>query len=592
MARAPEIIPHNNLHEGPDQLPPPSRALSHLKEKVLATHSEGAKARAITKLLRKALEALRVDDYAACCQLALDALDKDETHSQANHIMAVALERLGELSKAVTFYERALKFDPNDNEIYFNLSLVAWRLKMLPAAERLSRIYLERVPNRAEGYNNLAGVLRDKGQFDDSIELLRTAIFQYPEEPQLWNTLGVVLMETGRFSEAKAFIEEAIRLDNKFARAHHNLGFLLNHTGPIESALKSYDTALELTLSPGDRAEVENARAICLFHLGRIEEGFKLWHVRTEYRYIGAPLYGFDLPEWQDEPLAGKTVLLVAEQGLGDEIMFGQALPEVIDEIGPDGRALIACEKRLVSLFERSFPSAKVGAYADRSHNARPLRFVPWLESEGHVDYWAPFGTTLQFRRKRVEDFAGKAALLKADPARVAHWRGRLETLGPGPYIGLCWKSLVMDAKRSKFYSPIPQWEPVLTTPGACFVNLQYGDCAADIKKAEEMFGIKIHNFDDINLKNDLDDNAALCSALDLVITAPNAASAVAGGVGTEVWFITLCEVWPQLGTKHMPWYPKTRVFTPAVYGDFPEALGRAGAALRERIAQRPANAA
>jgi tetratricopeptide (TPR) repeat protein len=594
MTEEPQLGLSRHFEAGPQDLPPPSRALDHLKSKLDAkpTAGRGAGYERIRKLLRRALGAYKTEDYGECCQLTLEALDIDQNHPQANHVMAVGLERLGELHKAIQFYERALALDPSDLEIYFNLGLVAWRLKMYEAAERLFRIYIDRAPEKAEGFNNLGGVLRDQGKFESAIDVLRGAIYRLPEEPQLWNSLGTVLMETDAIGQARIFLEEAIRLKPDYGRAFHNLGYLLNHIGPFDEALDAYDKALELPLPPSDKVETEHARAICLFHLGRLEEGFKQWEVRTEARYKAAPAYGFRIPRWQGEPLEGKKLLLIAEQGLGDEIMFASAMPDLIAEVGPAGKVAIACAPRLTTLFGRSFPTEIVGSYQDLKQSERQIRNVPWLGKLGTVDFYSPFGSTLQYRRRDIRDFESKPPLLKPDTEKARAWRERLGVLGPGPYVGVCWKSLVMTAKRAKFYSPIEHWGAIFAVPGAKFINLQYGDCAADIKEAQDRFGVTIHNFEDLDLKIDLDGNAALCSALDLMITAPNAASAIAGGVGLEVWFITLCEVWPQLGTDRMPWYPETRVFVPTTYGDFADGLARAGQALRERIETSRASAA
>ncbi len=589
-------IPPFEAHAiGPDELPSKGRTLSYLSD-LLTKNPNGdakseAKTRKINKLLRKALEAFRTDNYAECCKLALEALDIDEDHAMANHIMAVGLERLGELSKSIAFFERAMERDPNDNEIYFNLGLVAWRLQMLDAAERLFRIYVDKAPGHTEGYNNLGGVLRDKNQYDAAIDILRGALMRYPEDAQLWNSLGTVLLETGQMPEALTFFQEAARLKPGYARAHHNIGFLYNHTGPFESALEAYEDALNLPLSAEDRAETEHARALILLQLGRVEEGFEQWAVRNDRRFRAAPIYGFRLTPWRDEPLEGKRILLIAEQGLGDEIMYGNAIPDIIAEVGPAGKVCIACDQRLVHLFARSFPDAIVGPHSGMSHNGKMVRTVPWLNKVAPIDYWAPFGTVLQYRRKRIEDFEGKGPLLKADPERVKFWRKRLEALGPGPYVGISWKSLVMSGRRAKFYTQIKQWGPVLTTPGVKFVNLQYGDCAADLKDAQERYGVTIHNFEDFDIKNNLDDNAALCSALDLAITAPNAAAQIVGGVGTESWYIASNNIWPQLGTDHVPWYPRTRVFEPKAYGDFDDGLAQAAAALSEWAGQKRAAA-
>ncbi len=128
---------------------------------------------------------------------------------------------------------------------------------------------------------------------------------------------------------------------------------------------------------------------------------------------------------------------------------------------------------------------------------------------------------------------------------------------------------MMLGAKRAKYFSPIDHWGPVLQTPGVTFINLQYGDCAAEIARAEEKFGIKIHQMEGLDLKDDIDGAAALCAALDLVLSAPTAAAATAASVGTKVWFLTAGRTWPQLGTPEYPWYADTRVLSPEKFGDW-----------------------
>ena len=128
---------------------------------------------------------------------------------------------------------------------------------------------------------------------------------------------------------------------------------------------------------------------------------------------------------------------------------------------------------------------------------------------------------------------------------------------------------MMLGAKRAKYFSPIDGWGPVLKTPGVTFINLQYGDCAEEIARAEEKFGIKIHSVEGLDLRDDIDGAAALCKALDLVLSAPTAAAATAGSVGTEVWFLTAGRTWPQMGTDEYPWYARTRVLSPEKFGDW-----------------------
>jgi ADP-heptose:LPS heptosyltransferase len=141
---------------------------------------------------------------------------------------------------------------------------------------------------------------------------------------------------------------------------------------------------------------------------------------------------------------------------------------------------------------------------------------------------------------------------------------------------------MVLGQKRGKYYSHLDAWGPILKTPGVTFINLQYGDCREEIARAEERHGVKIHAIEGLDLKDDIDGAAALSSAVDLMISAPTAAAAIAGAVGTETWFLTAGRTWPQLGTDEFPWYRKSRVFSPEKFADWLQLMPPVGKSLAD----------
>jgi hypothetical protein len=187
--------------------------------------------------------------------------------------------------------------------------------------------------------------------------------------------------------------------------------------------------------------------------------------------------------------------------------------------------------------------------------------------------------------RRDLSAFPAEAGFLKPDPARVAYWREQLAALGGEPAVGIVWKSLLNDSGRRRFFSPFEQWRPILGTPGVRFVNLQYGDCRAEIAEARARLGVEIWTPPGIDLKNDLDDVAALSAAVDLVIGPANAATNIAAAVGAPVWFISVPAAWPRLGAETYPWYPQTRTFLPAAYNNWTPVMAEIAAALAERVA-------
>ena len=537
-------------------------------------------------VLKRAIKAWQKGDLARAGQLALDATETDDANAKAFHLLAMALQRMGHQHKALVTYERAFQLDPDDPELLINLGLAAWNLQLVDGAAKMFQLYIGACPDSPLGYNNLGSVQSDMGHVDTAIETLRAAIYRMPGEAILWNALATVLAENGRVEESLVFYQEAIRLDPDFARLHHNLGYAHSHLGRLGEALVAYDGALARAVDENERRESEHSRAICLIGMGRLAEGFDAFEIRNDQRFRAYVHHMTNAPLWQGEALDGKRMLVVGEQGLGDEFMFANVLPDLQRAVGEAGTLEIAVDRRLIALFQRSFPRAVVGAYEDRTlldkDGNKSLRFIPFSTDKGDPDFWAPMATPLRFLRRALSDFPHQPFLVP-DAQRVADFRARLDALGPEPKIGICWRSMMLGAKRAKYYSVLDAWGPILKTPGVRIVNLQYGDCAEELARAAEMHGVAIARIDDLDLKDDIDGAAALSASLDLVLSAPTAA-ACAASVGTETWFLTAGRTWPQLGTGEYPWYRKTRVFSPDRFGDWNALVRQVGQALAERV--------
>ncbi|MEM1104255.1 MAG: tetratricopeptide repeat-containing glycosyltransferase family protein [Pseudomonadota bacterium] len=595
--------PAAGLFDGPAEAPKrvvvtgvgaEAAALNRVLDDAAAAPSAGVAKR--DRLLRRAVKAFRKEDYKAAALQALDAAEQDPAAAAPRHIVALALEKLGQLSHALHWYEMAVERDPGDAEIYINLGLLAWRMDMIDVSEKLFRIHLSLKPDSIEGVNNLAGVLRDHAKLGDATELLRTAIYNHPENAMLWNSLGTVMNEQSDIENALTFFREAVRLAPDFGRAHHNIGHLLSAVGPLDEALANFKKALKHSVNRFDWIEGEHGRALSLIGLGRLEEGWPAYEVRNDPMYHGVTFFHAPGARWEGEDLAGKRLLVIAEQGLGDEILFMNVLDDLQARLGPDGRLALAVDRRLVSLVQRSFPSVKVVRHATGRRDNKAVRIVPWLQEEeakefGEIDFSVPLGSTLQYFRPNVESFPAEPPRFQADPERVAHWRARLQEIGPGPFVGVSWRSKIMNVARSKYFSPFEHWRHIFGRDDVTFVNLQYGDVAAELDEAAQKFGAEVWTPDDLDLMNDLDDNAALCSALDLVISAPNAAMNIAAACGVPTWTFHTPGSWPRLGTDRLPWYPNARVFITTVHGEWDPLMQEMGESLGAFAAERAAKA-
>jgi tetratricopeptide (TPR) repeat protein len=397
-----------------------------------------------------------------------------------------------------------------------------------------------------------------------------------------------VLSEQGEYETAITFFDEALTCDPGLFRARYNRGNAKLPLGQIDSAMQDCEAALREVQAADEAAMMRLARSTLLLNQGRIGEGWDVYEARLDPRFAEVTHFMIDRPAWTPESdLAGRKLLVMGEQGLGDEVLFGNMLPDIIDALGATGQLYLAIERRLTPLFQRSFPKAVIGAHATYLVDGHTVRGAPFVEDHDVIDLWVPVGSMLRRFRRSLEAFPDRRAFLKPDPKRVRHWRKTLAAAGAGPKVGLLWKSLKQDSVRLRYYSPFEQWAPVLQTPGAVFVNMQYGDCAAEIAEAKARLGVDIWQPPGIDLKNDLDDVAALSCALDLTIGPANATSNIAAACGAPVWLISTPGAWPKLGTGRYPWYPSVRVFDPPAFNQWTQVMAEVAGALAQLVSER-----
>lgn len=558
-------------------------ALVHLRRELASVRS----VQAALPLLKRGLKALSIGDFAAVRTLAREALAFDPNAFLGYHLLAIAEEKLGDWTASLDAYEKAFALKPDSPEVANDLGRLAFRMGMLPQAEVLFRYHISQRPNAPESANNLGCVLRDQLRYQEAIDVLSAAIQANPASAMLWNMLGTIMSDMGDCQQAEVFFSETLRLAPNHAKARYNRSNALFNLGHTERAIEDCRQAMAATSNPAELATMGLALSSMLLASGDLTQGWDAYDSRLSPEFHDPIHFLVDRPAWTPETdLEGRHLLLIGEQGLGDEIMFANALDDILEALGPRGRLSLAVSARLAPLFQRSYPEVRVGVHRTLNRHGRNIRAVPWITNWDEIDLYAPLGRPLTRFRGRIEDFPERpGGFLKADPSRVAHWKAQFADL-PGPKIGLLWTSMMITTARKKYFAPFELWGPILTQPGATFVNLQYGDCSGDIAMARQAFGVQIVQPRGIDLKMDLDDVAALSCAMDLVIGPANATSNIAAACGAPNWLIAAPGAWPQLGTDRYPFYSQTRVFATETFGDWTPVLARMGQALGEFIAQ------
>ena len=543
------------------------------------------------------LERAKFPEAAACLERAI-ALDAGGAAAH-NNLGNVYLAQ-GRKNDALARYQEAVRLHPSFAEAHGNLGNVLRELGRLDEALASCRRAVEIKPTFAIGHNHLGAVYSSFRRWEDAVGSFRQAIALQPKYPEAHVNLGDALRELGRLVEAEAALREAVRLRPEMAQAHLSLGLVLLDRDRLPAAEESCRQALRLndqsnsahqalglicmqrndseeaiacyqrslSLSPSDAAVHRNL-AISQLRLGRYEQGWAEFEWRLQCPE--AANRRFSQPLWDGTPLAGKTILLHAEQGLGDTLQFVR-FAGLVRQRG--GRVLLACQRALLPLLRHAAGIDELMALGDVApafdvHT--PLLSLP------HI-----LGTTL-------ETVPAQVPYLEADAKLVEHWRSELAPIA-GFKVGIAWQGSPyyrFDRLRSV---PLDELAPLAAVPGVSLISLQKGFGSEQVAALEGRFNI-------VDLGPRLDessgpflDTAAVVKNLDLVITSDTALPHLAGALGAPVWLATpFAPDWRWLLERDdSPWYPTMRLFRQQRPGDWRHVFQSMAAALAELVGAAP----
>lgn len=539
---------------------------------------ERAQVVALTAKAEALLLAGRID---AAVQVAQEATVLGIGVERAWRVLAEAFEARGDLGAASAAYGQAAGLAEDGRHLHGPMGRLALRLGEYPAAERLLKAHLRENGPTPEAIADLARAQAEQLAFDRAHELLKAALEADPGQSRLWVALGELLRFQGRDAQSIVFFEEAARLDPHAAGARAGLAdALLVSGGDIEAAVAAGEAAVAAA-TPSERPAVIAAHARRLLAAGRLAEG---WAALVECAVPG-PAAAIDIrvaaPRWTPGMPSDGPLLVIGEESVTDDILLAQVVPGLI----ADGRPLVlAVAPAWLNLARRSFPQTRVVPLVARSRGGRRQLAAdvdaPHLHDGRLLAAWRPLRDVVAERRTRLADFAPAAPYLTADPDRVRHWRDWLDGLGPGPKIGVRWRQPLLDAARPCEIPNLGDLQGPLSVPGLQLVSLQGGEVLGELDWIREALGLAIHEPPRLN-EEDLDDLAALASALDVVVGAPGAPTYAAAACGARVWFLSTPWRWALLGEEAYPWFPDARIIFGDV-ADWSPAMEELGQSLYE----------
>lgn len=415
----------------------------------------------------------------------------------------------------------------------------------------------QRVPNAQLCYDLGTAYLKC-WRYPEAISEFRHAVQLSHSSLRACNALALALRESGNYHEAHSIVSEVVTRNPNYADALANAGLIESDLGNCEEAEVYFSRAL--ALSPNDWDTQVN-RALNLLANGQFERGWPLYEARLKteaYR-----IRQFPFPRWQHENLSEKHVLVIGEQGLGDEIMFASCIPDLLRVAK---QVTIECDPRLAPLFSRSFSGAAVLM-------REPREQVDWLHHHPKIDFHVPAGSLPLHFRKRESDFPKTAGFLISAQSRVDYWRGQLSRLGPKMTIGISWRGGALQTRQNLRSIELAKLAQIFERDKVHLIDLQYGDTEHERLSVQGNHGIEIHHFPEAAAN--YDNMAALVCALDGVVSVQTAIVHLAGALGRPVWaLIPYVPEW-RYGRwgRDMVWYPSARLYRQQQSGNWIQPL-------------------
>jgi len=516
------------------------------------------------------------------------ALALDPGLAMAHTNLGRALQALGRAEEAVSHHERALALKPDLADAQNNLGVALQALGRPEAAGSHFERAVALEPGFAEAHNNLGNALRALGRHEEAVRHHERALALRPDYPEAQYNLGKALQALDRHEEAIRHYEAMLALQPEHADALNNLGNALQALNRHEPAIARYEQALAIR---PDHAEALNNLGNALQALNRHEEAIPLhararrlqpenaWaqlneglaHLVSGDFERGLPLYearlraeqkprSFAAPRWHgEEEIAGKTILIHAEQGLGDTLHFARYLPLLAAR---GARIVLEAQRPLVPLL-------------------RGMRSITEIVAQGEAlpdfDCHAPLLSLPLAFGTRLDTIPAEVPYLAAPPERIERWRALVEA-APRPRVGVVWAgnpSNTFDRRRSM---PLERLVPLLETPGIGFFALQKELRPGDAQRLARLPNVVALS----EQLEDFADTAAVVAQLDLVITVCTSMAHLAGGMGRPMWVMPPFSAdfrWFRQRTDS-PWYPTARLFRQNSFGDWDSTVASATRAL------------
>ncbi|MDG2244655.1 MAG: tetratricopeptide repeat protein [Rhodospirillaceae bacterium] len=473
-------------------------------------------------------------------------------------------ENLGRHQDAVTAYQHAWKFNSKDARTAYHLGRLLIQLTRYSEAATILTAGVTLNPASEAMWCDLGTAQTSLRLFSDAENSYRHAAALNPRYTLAILNLGSCLREQARPEEAIACFKQALTLDSGSTEAVTRLATTLSDIGQIDIALDVLNQFLKAR--PGS-VECHQNKALILLRAGRLGAGFEEYEWRLYPSPVSVTARPFPMPRWQGDSLKDRKLLIWLEQGLGDEILSLRQWNSFLNS-SEGNQCIVECDRRLVEIIERSFPSVTVVA-----------RQTPAAQATKTADVTCPAWSAPHLLGAAATCANASKSYLTSDSAKKSAFRTKYRELARGrKVIGLSWSS---KAQKGDLKTPqINDWDPIVGDQDYFFVSLQHAFSDDDVARLSAISEGRFYVDQSVDTTINFDDHAAQVSSLDATVTISNSTAHLAGALGVNVatlipsgyggfwyWFRDRLD---------SPWYSSMRVCRQNNAGHWPSAVADA----------------
>ena len=483
-------------------------------------------------------------------------------------IKACELADAGSFCESLDIFHKLEQVFPKEAMLHFLMGMCEFKLQKLVNSKNRLEKCLQINPLLSQANHLLGNVLRDLGNFDLAIDLYKKEISLNPNYPDVLNDLGILYFIKDEFYKASEAYNQAVKIDSSYADPYQNKAMIHVRQKQFDEAKKLLELAIKLKANNYEATAVlaNLKKYICEF-----DDAWDLYQCRFELELKDEKKY-FKKPVWTDQFVKGKRIYLYAEQGIGDQILFGTMFRDAFET---QNNFIVSVDERLIPIFNRSFSQYNNVDFISKNDEV----------NESLFDMQLAIGDLGKFFRKSKDDFkAITPCYFQSDEVKRNALRTQFITR-KRITCGIAWKSNSNKVGSDKSLD-LRELAPILNLRDISFVDLQYGDTLKEREALKKESGIDINKVEDIDNFNDIDGLSSLIDACDFIVTISNVTAHIAGALGKKVFLMVpyskgRCWYWHD-GLKTSLWYASIQVFTQTETGDWSAPINQ----IKEKIVE------